>query len=211
MSMKVYIILLGIILYLLSGLLMYEFINKNFNNEKYSLYSAIIFLSLPTLTFHFHHHIMFVFYIPFILLSLMEIDNYIDNNKSLKLMLYLIIIILINYYYSVGALLTIFVYYIYKLLVKNKFNIKYLLKMISVFMIPVLVSFFILLPVSYTLMNAHRFINKMSQEVTALNLFIYNFKELFYSSFSLGLSGFFFISLFGNLFNSLVFSLSVPL
>ena len=201
MSMKLYLIIIGIILYLSSGLLMYDFIEKNFNNERYSLYSAIIFLSLPTLTYHFHHHIMFVFYIPFILLSLIEIDNYIDKNKSLKLMLFLIIIILINYYYSVGALLTIFVYYIYKLLLKNKFNIKYILKMISIFLIPILISSFILLPVSYTLMNAHRFINNMSQQVTLINLFIYNFKELFYSAFSLGLSGIFFISLFGNLFN----------
>ncbi len=200
-SMKVFIIIAGIILYLLSGIFMYKFIDNNFHNRKYSLYSGLLYMTLPILTYHFHHHIMFVFYIPFLILSLIEVDNYIDNNRSFKLMLFILIIILINYYYSVGALITIFIYYIYKLLLHNKFNFKYLFRMISIFIIPIMISSFLLLPVGYTILNAHRFINNASQEVNLINLFVINFKELFYSTFSLGLSGIFFIALFGNIYN----------
>ncbi len=200
-KMKLFMIISGIILYLLSGIFMFKFINKNFHNDKYAFYASIIFLTLPILTYHFHHHIMFVFYIPFLLLALIEVDNYIDTNRSFKLIIYILCIILVNYYYSVSALLTIFVYYIYKLILKKKFNIKYLIKMISIFVIPIMISAFILLPVGYTILNANRFINNVSQEITTLNLFIINFKELFYSAFSLGLSGIFFIALFGNLYN----------
>ncbi len=114
-KMSTYIMVASVILYLASGILMYVFLKNNKFDEKISLFSALLLLSTAPLTFHFHHHIMFVWYLPFLILSLIGVDKYLNKNKSLLLIISIFLIIMTNYYYSIPSIIVIFY--------KNKLNL----------------------------------------------------------------------------------------
>lgn len=76
-SMRNYIIGSSIILLLTTIILFYKWIRNNFNS-KYSFLLTLLFMFSSPIFFHFHRQIMFVNYLPFLLLSLINIDK---NNK----------------------------------------------------------------------------------------------------------------------------------
>ena len=63
-KMTTYIMGSSIILHILSGLFMYYFLKENKISNKVSLILSLCFLSIGPM-YHFHHHIMFVWNIPF--------------------------------------------------------------------------------------------------------------------------------------------------
>ncbi|MBP3635053.1 MAG: YfhO family protein [Bacilli bacterium] len=188
-DMTTYIIFISIILYLSSGILLYKFLNNNNFENKISLVLSICFLTLSPITFHFHHHIMFVYYIPFLILALIGIDKYINKNKSFLLMFSIFLIIMTNYYYSISALLVIIIYGIYKLLGKQesfviKIFIKDILKASLRVIVPVLLSGIILFPALYITFSNGR---ETSKSIELLNLLIPNLKRVLYNHNTLGL------------------------
>ena len=130
-DMTVFIIGASIVLYLISGMLIYKFLINNHFEDKMSLFLSLSFLTLAPLTFHFHHHIMFVWYMPFLIMSLMGVDRYVDNRKSLLLIISVFLIIMTNYYYSVTAIIVVLVYGVYKLLGKSNITIKSFFKALA--------------------------------------------------------------------------------
>ena len=197
LDMKILISILSVFLYLLSGCLTYKFFNNNKYNCKISLIMSIIFLSMSPITFHFHHHIMFVWYYPFLLLSLMGVDKYFNNKKSLLLVISTFFLILTNYYYAVPSILVIGIYSIYKLLLnKDKHFINNLLNIIIRVIVSILLSVFILLPTLYTMHNTKR------MDIIPLNkitLFLFDIKNIMYDNYGMGLSLIFIVAILFNL------------
>lgn len=201
-KMSTYIMVASVILYLASGILMYVFLKNNKFDEKISLFSALLLLSTAPLTFHFHHHIMFVWYLPFLILSLIGVDKYLNKNKSLLLIISIFLIIMTNYYYSIPSIIVILIYGVYKLLQKQtEFNLKLFIHDILAasirIIIPVLMSCIILFPTLYVLKNSSRV---DTQSLKVLELFIPNLNETFYSSFNTGLNLMFLLCPIGLLF-----------
>ncbi len=196
LKMSVYIIIASVFLYLWSGILIYIFINNNFHNPKYSLLASLMLLSFSPLSFHFHHHIMFVWYIPFLILSLINIDKYILKNKCNFLIISIFLIIMTNYYYSITCLLVIFLYYIYKLLKLKKLTFIKIIKIILIFLLSILLSSIILIPTAYTILNGSR---TSDSTILFKDFLIPNLKEILYSPFSLGITGIFIIAVISNL------------
>lgn len=199
LNMTTYLILINIILYLLSGFLMYKWLNNNFKNNKLSLFSGLIILTLSPLTYQFHHHFMFVSYLPFLLLALIGIDKYLKDSKSLLLIISIFLIILTNYYFSISCLFALGIYFIYKAISLKKFNFKTLGKGVLRVVIAIFLAGVLLLPTIRTILSTSRVVNEV---ITLKDYLVIDFSRFMYAPFGLGISGMFIVALFSNIFTS---------
>ena len=180
-SMTNYIMISNIILYLLSIYLFYRWVSSKYNSKLSLLLTTIFMLSGP-LFYQFHRQIMFVNYMPFLLLSLIEVDK---NRKSslFLLTLYIALIIFSSYYYSVGAILCILIYYIF---IHFNDSIHEKLKIFIPIIISALLSGILIIPTIDTIISGR---NDIKTSINLLNLFIPNFAigKVIYGSYTLGL------------------------
>lgn len=202
-EMRIYVMSASIILYIASGMLMYKFLKGHFSN-KVSFFMALGFMSLSPISFQFHRHIMFVWYIPFLILAFMGVDKYVDQNKSLLLIFSIFLIIMTNYYYSVSSILSILFYGVYKLLKKqDKFNLKLFLGDILRASLRVLAGVFlagiILLPAFYVILHTTKSLS--ISKITWPSLITPEFNEILYGSYSVGISALFVIALISDIIN----------
>lgn len=104
-----YIVCANVFLLILSNVLFYLFIKDKFSRFTVFILSFLFMLSGP-LIFQFHRHFMFVSYMPFLILAFINIDK----GKKFNLIIDIILIILVSFYYSVGAIIAIILYYLYR-------------------------------------------------------------------------------------------------
>lgn len=166
-NMTTYIIILNILVVITSSILFYKFLKSHKFSDDTALTVSLLFTFAIPLIFHMHRHIMFVNYMPFLIMSFMGVDKYIDNNKKCFLILSIFLMIMTSYYYSVAGIVAIFIYYLYRHINKG-FNLKEVIKFIIVIIIPILMSCVLLLPTLYTLISGR---NDMHKSFT-LDLFI---------------------------------------
>lgn len=188
LSMQSFIIIASIFLYLLSGILIYNFLKSKDTSKKMSLLATLTFQTLSPITFHFHHHIMFVWYFPFLILSLFGIDHYLNKKGSLLLMISIFLLIMTNYYYAVPSLLVIVIYTIYQVLSKNTTLKSFILDCTKValrVLTPILLAAFLLLPTASSMMTTGRNNNSIH---SIKDIILPNIEQILYSSFSIGLT-----------------------
>ena len=139
------------------------------------------------LTFHAHRHIMFISYMPFLVMGFYGIDRYFKN-KSFLLILAISLMIFTSYYFSVSGLVVLFIFGIYKYLKYNKFKFKsfisFSLKMVIRFIIGILIGAVIILPTLYVLFNGRGDTVTSSNLLNLLKPNMY----LLYSPYSIGLT-----------------------
>ncbi|MBQ8802872.1 MAG: YfhO family protein [Tyzzerella sp.] len=198
-DMTAYVIGASIILYLMTGILVFVFLKRHFSETK-ALASAILFLTLSPVNYHFHHHIMFVWYLPFLMMGLIGVDHYFEKKKRMLFIVSTFCLILTNYYFSVGSLVCLFVYTVYNILEAEKCRIKDFFRqfwsIVYLFIIPVLLSAFVLLPTAYALFsNSRSFAVSESIE----NLLVPNLSDIFFSHFGMGITGLMLVAVIGNL------------
>ena len=199
-SMITYIQFSMIICLIVSIILMYYFLRRRFD-LKVSFVSTLLFLTAGCFIFHLHRHIMFVDYMPFLLMALIGVDKYFDKKKISLLVISIFLMILTSYYFSVVGLVCVLLYGIFryiedkkneKITVKDFFKEGF--KYLFIMFIPVLMSCVLLLPTLYSLLDGRTATNK---DISLLGLLIPNFdiSNTLYSAYSLGLSAIFIISL----------------
>ena len=199
-SMITYIQFSMIVCLIVSIILVYYFLRRRFD-LKVSFVSTLLFLTAGCFIFHLHRHIMFVDYMPFLLMAIIGVDKYFDKKKISLLVISIFLMILISYYFSVVGLVCVLLYGIFryiedkkneKITVKDFFKEGF--KFIFIMLIPVLMSCFLLLPTASALLSGRTATNKV---ISILGLFIPNFdiSNTLYSSYSLGLSAIFIIAL----------------
>ena len=199
-EMSTYIIILNIIIIFLDAIFMYKWLNKHFN-KKITFFTTFIFILSGPLVYHSHRHLMFTDYMPFLILALSCVDNYFESNKKNYLILLIFLIITISYLYSVGCILTIFIYGIYKHLKRNKKIIyKDILKYISILIIPILMALFIILPTFYTIITGR---SDTTVNISILDLVIPNIdiEKTFYNAYGIGIPFIIIIALVNNILN----------
>lgn len=155
-SMVTYMTIVDILVIMLSIYLFYKWLKNNKYETNIIFIATLLFTLSDSLIFHMHRHIMFVNYMPFLILALMSVDKLLEQNKKTPFVISVFLMIMTSYYYSVGGILVIGTYFIYKYLKLNKeFNtkdfIKQLIKIISLGLLAVLLSSILLLPTIYTL------------------------------------------------------------
>ena len=173
-SMVTYMTITNILIVLVSIYLFYKWLKNNKYETNIVFITTLLFALSEALIFQMHRHIMFVNYMPFLILSLISVDSLLEKNKKTLFVLSIFLMIMTSYYYSVGGILVVGTYFIYKYVkIHKEFNktdfIKELIKIISLGLLAVLMSFILLLPTIYTL-----FVGRMETDSTTslIKLFI---------------------------------------
>ena len=193
-----YIIYSSYILIIITSLLIYKFFKSNDFNIHISFILSILFILSGPFIFHFHRHLMFINYMPFLILSLIGVKRYIDKNRSLLFIVSLFLLIMTSYYYAVVSIISIGLYYLYYYLKINKsFNIKATFKFIIRIILSILLASFFLLPTYYSIKTG-----RISTTIDInLKLFIPTIDgvNLLYNSYSIGLTFIFILSIIFNI------------
>ena len=150
--MVYYIQIASLVCYGTSTVMFYNWIKKKYDSNT-AFITALIFMLNSTFSYHFHRHIMFVIYMPFMIGALKSIDLYLEENKPIPLILHTTLLILTSYYFSVHGIITIGIYTIFKLLDKKKFKTSSLISVIGYVTIAILISGVLLIPTIYALLN----------------------------------------------------------
>lgn len=197
-SMKTYIQISSILLVYFSVILFYKWIEKKFP-KKLSLCLTIIFMLSAPLLFHSHRHIMFINYMPFLMMGLIGVDSYFTKGKKFPLMISVFLIATTSYFFSVGAIITLVIYGIYIYLKLNKkITIKEFIKDGFKFIYPIMVgilsSLIVLIPTLMSILNGR---GKSPVTIDYLSLFIpkINLDFILYNTYSPGLISILFFSL----------------
>ena len=198
-SMGVYIPLIMLLIGVFSICLFYLWIKGFLFDKKMCFLLTFMFAMAGPLLFHSHRHIMFVSYMPFLLLGLIGVRRYFAFGKKGLMIISVFLMIMTSYYYSVGGILCLTIYGIYEYLKrKNKFALKDFIKkgfnFALLIIIGVLMAGMILLPVIYALMNGR---GESYGGVTLLEALIpsINLNFLLYKSYSIGLLSISFIAI----------------
>ena len=180
-----------ILLVIISIVLMYYWLRKRFD-RKLSIIGTILFLLASPIIYHTHRHLMFINYMPFLIMGLYGVDNYFDKNNKTLLIISIFLIIMSSYYYSVGSIIAITLYALYKYMEINKkmpfkLFIKDALKYIFPIIIAILMSCVLLLPTAYTLLNGRPDITS-SVDIVKLLIPKFNISEILYNSYTIGVT-----------------------
>ncbi len=140
-----------------SIILLYFYFRKNKYTSLTSFLCTFVFLCATPIIFHTHRHIMFVNYLPFLILGLYGIDNFIEKKKSFLLIISTTLIILSSYYFSISCICVLYIFAIFKYIKNNNFIFKDLFKFIISFtlriIIAILISSILIIPTFYTLVS----------------------------------------------------------
>ena len=111
-KMATYIQAVSIIGIAVDVVLFYIFMNRKFK-ENTAFMLSFLFMFSNCLIFHSHRHVMFVNYMPFLLLGLMAIEDYFFKRRNVRISVYSLLIILCSYYFSIPAIIAMTVYGVY--------------------------------------------------------------------------------------------------
>lgn len=190
-SMLNFIIISTSIIVVISAFLMYKYLRNNNYSFITSYLGGIILLLAAPITFHAHRHIMFINYMPFLIMGMYGVDKYFKTKKGSLLAISIFLMIMTSYYYSVGGIVALVLLGIYKYLSQNKFQIKTFTKQMLSFSVPfiigILLGMIIILPTLYTLLNGRE---KGNIDINILSLITpsLDFKNILYSAYSTGLT-----------------------
>ena len=179
-----FISVIGMLIPIISAILTYIWLRKRYD-EKISFMTTILFIFSMSLSFHSHRHIMFINYMPFLILGLFGIDKKYDKNESSLLVISIFLIAISSFYYSISSYIVLIIYYIFKYLEKEeKIVIKDLFfKLLNLslnFIHGILLSSIVVLPTAAVILNGREktsvAINFIETLIPKINLlyFLYN-------------------------------------
>ena len=117
-EMSLYIQLVSILGIWISILLLYRFMEQRFRKETAFICGLLFLLSTP-LVFHSHRHIMFVSYMPFLILAMESVDLMFERKIKSPLIINTALIILSSYYFAPSSIISISIYATYSYLKRN--------------------------------------------------------------------------------------------
>ena len=186
-----FISVIGMLIPIISAILTYIWLRKRYD-EKISFMTTILFIFSMSLSFHSHRHIMFINYMPFLILGLFGIDKKYDKNESSLLVISIFLIAISSFYYSISSYIVLIIYYIFKYLEKEeKIVIKDLFfKLLNLslnFIHGILLSSIVLLPTAAVILNGRE---KTSVAINFIETLIPKINVLYflYSPYGVGLT-----------------------
>lgn len=191
-NMSSYLEIASILVIILDIILLYYWVSTKTEDKKIRFISVFLFTMASPIILHSHRHIMFVNYMPFLIMGLISIDKYLKENKIIMLILSILFIITTSYFFSIPALIVLFIYAVFNYLKENKqvktkdFIIKHL-KLVWLFIVPILISGVLLLPTLKAILNS-RF--NTTNLISLKELLIPNISlsPFVYNSYSMGLT-----------------------
>ena len=98
------------VLYAADAALFYLWLRKKGLHYGTCLFASLFFTGSTALLYHSYNQLMFVNYMPFLLLALMGVDRHFQKKKSGLLILAILGMILTSFYFSVGGLIALTAY-----------------------------------------------------------------------------------------------------
>ncbi|MGN0992990.1 MAG: YfhO family protein [Bacilli bacterium] len=198
-KMSSYLATVSVLVVILDVVLFYYFISKKTEDRRIRFISTFLFAMASPLILHSHRHVMFVNYMPFLILGLIGVENYVYKNEKVLLMLSILFVVTISYFFSIPALIVMFLYGIFLYLKDNKkfvFRdfVCYFLKFAIYFIIPIMIAGVLLLPTFKAILNS-RFDSGNTLSFLGLLVPDVNFNYFLYKSYALGLSSILIISI----------------
>lgn len=190
-DMNTYITISTILTTIISTILLYTFLRKQKFTSEVSLISSVLFITSSCVSFHTHRHVMFINYLPFLILGLFGVDKKLTSNKGWLLTLSVFLMIMTSFYFSVGGILTLIIYGYYKYLRSiKKVTLKSLLPVSVSLLTPVIIGIFLsgilTIPTFMTLITNRETTNTI---ITLKDLFNINTPSNYlYSSYGIGLT-----------------------
>jgi hypothetical protein len=191
-DMKIFISISSVLLVYASAILFYYFLRSNKFNEDVSFLGTLSLMLSSPLLFHSHRHIMFMNYMPFLIMALIGVDKYFKSGNKKLLCISTVLMIFMSYYYSIPGIICTVVYGIYKYISLNKkitFKsfIKDGFKFIYPILIGILISSILLVPTFYVIVSG-RMENVNHTEFLTLLTPKINIKYITYNAYGIGLT-----------------------
>ena len=150
--------------------------------------AAFLLICSGPILFHAHRQIMFVNYMPWLLLGLLAIDRIHREDEGKQMLIISVILMILNsYFYSVSAILVLFIYdLILRCTQNSKFTWKPWIKFCFMILIGILVCGILLFPTLAAMLESQR----GSASVSILSLFLPDgkLKGLFYQAYGAGVT-----------------------
>lgn len=174
-------------------LLYYHWIIKRGIEYKTGIASALLFLLSAPLIYHSYVQIMFVNYMPFLLLALIGTDRYFSQGRKGMLLTGTFLMIMTSFYFSIGGLGCLCLYALFCYVELNsKITWKGLciaaIKYLSVLFGSILLSSFFLVPTAMALLSGRAEGNSSAVDLGALLLPFGNPIRILYSNYGVGLT-----------------------
>ena len=113
-KMSDYMMAVSILCILVDMVLLYRWFRGNGASKGNSGLAALLFLLAGPMVFHSYSQIMFVNYMPFLILGFIGIDRYFRKNKSGLLVMSVFLMIMTSFYFSIGGILALGIYGIFR-------------------------------------------------------------------------------------------------
>ena len=109
-KMSTYVIIMEMVCLMASVLLVYMWLNRKGFGRAVSFAVAVIFLLTGPMICQSYSQIMFVNYMPFLILALMGVDRYFEKRRSGLLAVSTSLMIMTSFYFSIGGMLALVIY-----------------------------------------------------------------------------------------------------
>ncbi len=193
-SMKNYVIGASIAVILITLYLFYFWLLKKNISNNIAFCTTLLFLFSTSFFYHSHKQVMFMWYMPFLMMALMGVDRMFEKKKRGLLVVSVFLMFMTNYYFSVSGILILSVYAIYQFMtVKPDFTLKDFLKAAGTYALALinsaLLTAFALYPTFLTVMNG-RHKSEIRASIDAFKLIIPGFSiiNIMYSPYGMGLT-----------------------
>lgn len=113
-KMSDYMMAVSILCILVDMVLLYRWFRGNGASKGNSGLAALLFLLAGPMVFHSYSQIMFVNYMPFLILGFIGIDRYFRKNKSGLFVMSVFLMIMTSFYFSIGGILALGIYEIFR-------------------------------------------------------------------------------------------------
>lgn len=166
--------------------LMFVWLERQGLSRKFAFAGALL-LAAATCFYHAHNQIMFVNYMPFLLLALMGIDCFLQGGKSWQLVMSLFLIYIHSYYYSISCLAVLSTYMIHQMLQHPEYRKwKVLRRFICAITISIGMAAVLLLPTGLDILSTKK--DAGSFATASIRIVDGSFKGLLYSPYGCGMT-----------------------
>ena len=111
--MTTYLSAVSVLLLIASGTLCYLWLKRHFISTPAVTAASFLFQFSAAMLYHSHKQVMFISYMPFLLLAFIGVDSFLCHKKSGLMMTGIFLMTMTSYFYSIGGLLALTVYGIY--------------------------------------------------------------------------------------------------
>lgn len=115
-KMSDYLMIISMLCLIADVLLLYKWLRGNEVSKRNGILTSLLFLLSGPLIFHSYTHVMFVNYMPFLILGFLGIDRYFKKHKFGLFVISVFLMIMTSFYFSIGGILTLVIYGIFRYL-----------------------------------------------------------------------------------------------